>query len=95
METYKPGHGFLSPAAQRASRIPPGHPEGLNEAFANIYSNAMRVMIARREGQKPDPMDLDFPTVFDGAIGVHFIQTALKSGREADWVDATYTAPGA
>ncbi len=95
METYKPGHGFLSPAAQRASRIPPGHPEGLNEAFANIYSNAMRVMIARREGQKPDPMDLDFPTVFDGAIGVHFIQTALKSGREADWVDATYAAPGA
>jgi predicted dehydrogenase len=93
METYKPGHGFLSPAAQRASRIPPGHPEGLNEAFANIYSNAMRVMIARRDGKTPDAMDLDFPTVFDGAVGVHFIQTALKSGREGDWVDARYSAP--
>ena len=93
METFKPGHGFLTPAAQRASRIPPGHPEGLNEAFANIYSNAMRVMIARRDGRAPDTMDLDFPTVFDGAVGVHFIQTALKSGREGDWVDAKYTAP--
>jgi len=93
METYKPGHGFLTPAAQRASRIPAGHPEGLNEAFANIYSNAMRVMTAKREGNKPDPMDLDFPTVFDGAVGVHFIQAALKSGREGDWVDARYTAP--
>jgi predicted dehydrogenase len=93
METYKPGHGFLTQAAQRASRIPPGHPEGLNEAFANIYSNAMRVMIAKRDGKKPDKMDLDFPTVFDGAVGVHFIHCALKSGREGDWVDARYSAP--
>ena len=88
METYKPGHRFLTPAAQRATRVPAGHPEGLNEAFANIYSNAIRVMIAKRAGEEPDPMDLDFPTVFDGAAGVHFIQSALKSGREGDWVDA-------
>ena len=93
MKTYKPGHAFLTPAAQRASRVPVGHPEGLNEAFANIYSNAIRVMNAKRAGEEPDPMDLDFPTVFDGAIGVHFIQCALKSGRQGDWVNAVYSAP--
>ena len=93
METYKPGHAFLSPAAQRATRVPAGHPEGLNEAFANIYSNAMRVMLAKRAGEAPDPMDLDFPTVFDGAVGVHFIQTSLASGRSGGWVNAVYSAP--
>lgn len=94
-ETWKPGHAFLSAAAQRGTRLPAGHPEGLHEAFANIYSNAMRVMHARQAGETPDPLDLDFPTVRDGAAGVHFIQAALRSGREGDWVDASYVAPGA
>ena len=80
---YKPGHAYLVPAAQRGTRMPAGHPEGLHEAFANIYSNAIRVMAARIAGETPDPLDLDFPTVRDGAVGVHFIQSALKSGREA------------
>jgi predicted dehydrogenase len=90
-EVYKPGHAFLVPAAQRGTRMPSGHPEGLHEAFANIYSNAIRVMSARLAGESPDPLDLDFPTVRDGAVGVHFIQTALKSGREGGWVDARYS----
>ena len=94
-ETYKPGHAFLTAAAQRGTRLPAGHPEGLHEAFANIYSNAMRVMLARAAGETPDPLDLDFPTVRDGAVGVHFIQAALRSGLAGDWVDAAYVAPGA
>ena len=94
MEVYKPGHAHLVAAAQRGTRMPAGHPEGLLEAFANIYSNAMRVIAARVAGEAPDPLDLDFPTVRDGAVGVHFIQSALRSGREGGWVDATYSAPG-
>ena len=93
-EVYKPGHAYLVPAAQRGTRMPAGHPEGLHEAFANIYANAMRVMAARIAGETPDPLDLDFPTVRDGAVGVHFIHAALKSGRESDWVAASYEAPG-
>ena len=94
-ETYKPGHAFLSASAQRGTRLPAGHPEGLHEAFANIYSNAMRVMLARDACETPDPLDLDFPTVRDGAVGVHFIQMALRSGIAGGWVDAAYVAPGA
>ncbi|MEP6620813.1 MAG: Gfo/Idh/MocA family oxidoreductase [bacterium] len=95
VQVYKPGHAFLARAAQRGTRMPPGHPEGLLEAFANIYVSAMRVMSARMAGVDPDPMDLDFPTVQDGAMGVHFIQSALESGRTGAWVDALYVPPGA
>ncbi len=93
VQVFKPGHGHLVVDAQRSTRMPAGHPEGMLEAFANVYASAIRVMQARKAGEIPDPLDLDFPTVRDGATGVHFILTALKSGREGDWVDASYTAP--
>ncbi|HEY2855544.1 MAG TPA: Gfo/Idh/MocA family oxidoreductase [Gemmatimonadaceae bacterium] len=85
MEVYKPGHAFLSPAAKHATRLPSGHPEAFLEAFANVYANAMRTIGARIAGEKPDPLDLDFPTVEDGLAGVRFILTAVDSGGKADW----------
>lgn len=94
MEVYKPGHAHLVPAAQRGTRMPAGHPEGLLEAFANIYGSALRVIAALRDGETPDPLDLDFPTVRDGAVGVNFIQAALESSRKGDWADAAYEPPG-
>jgi predicted dehydrogenase len=93
-EVYKPGNAYLDAAAQRVTRMPPGHPEGLLEAFANTYASAMRVMAARLAGETPDPADLDFPTVRDGAVGVHFIQAVLESAKNGDWVDAAYDPPG-
>ena len=90
---YRRGHADLAPSAQHASRLPPGHPEAFNEAFANVYSNVLRTLAARLAGEEPDPLDLDFPTVEDGARGVHFILTALESGRQEAWVDARYTPP--
>ncbi|MDT7855763.1 Gfo/Idh/MocA family oxidoreductase [Rubrivirga sp. S365] len=90
---YRRGHDDLAPAARHATRLPPGHPEAFFEAFANVYAGALRTIAARRDGREPDPLDLDFPTVEDGARGVHFIQTALESGRREAWVDASYTPP--
>lgn len=94
-QVYKRGNDYLAPAARRASRLPSGHPEAFIEAFANIYLNFARTLKAHLAGEKPDPLDLDFPTVQDGARGVHFILTALESGRRRAWVDARYTPPGA
>lgn len=94
-QVYKPGHPFLAPAAQHATRLPSGHPEAFIEAFANIYRNAMRTIAARIAGETPDPLDLDFPTVQDGAVGVHFILKAIESGKKRDWVDASYVPPRA
>lgn len=85
MQVYKPGHPFLAPAAQHATRLPSGHPEAFLEAFANVYANAMRTIAARIAGEAPDPLDLDFPTVQDGLAGVRFILGAVKSGKSADW----------
>ena len=94
-EVYTHGNDYLSEAALHNTRIPPGHPEAFIEAFANTYANACRTMAARIAGEEPDPLDLDFPTVQDGAVGMHFIETALASGeQDAAWVDASYTPPG-
>ncbi|HKW09623.1 MAG TPA: Gfo/Idh/MocA family oxidoreductase [Gemmatimonadaceae bacterium] len=86
-EVYKPGHPFLSAAAQHATRLPSGHPEAFLEAFANVYANAMRTIGARVADEESDPLDLDFPTVEDGLAGVRFILGAVASGRNADWIE--------
>jgi predicted dehydrogenase len=85
MQVYKPGHPFLAPAAQHATRLPSGHPEAFLEAFANVYANAMRTIAARVAGEAPDSLDLDFPTVNDGLAGVRFIRAAVASGARAEW----------
>lgn len=83
----------LDPAAARAARLPAGHPEGFQEAFANLYADVIRTIAARAEGVPPDPLDRTFPTGADGAAGVHFIETALRSSHEHVWLDAHYMPP--
>jgi predicted dehydrogenase len=86
------GRPGLSPAAERATRVVLGHPEGFFEAFANLYADAAEAIVARRTGTAPDPLALDFPTVEDGARGVAFIDAALASSRaDGRWVDCRLT----
>lgn len=92
-EIYKRGNPYLSEAATAGNRIPPGHPEGFIEAFANIYSNAADVIAARLTGTEPDELSLDFPTVQDGARGVFFIHKSIESGKKRSWVDMDYQPP--
>lgn len=91
---YKRGNDYLDPIVRHNSRLPFGHPEAFIEAFANIYLNASRTMAARITGEEPGEFDTDFPTVQDGARGVHFIEAAIRSGTEQTWIDARYTPPG-
>ncbi len=98
------GAGPLSESAERHSRLPGGHPEGFIEAFANVYRNAADAIRSARGGQGaahdrgsaagPPDADLDFPTVWDGARGVHFIHAAVESHSRGGWVEAAYTPPG-
>ncbi|MFT5141609.1 MAG: putative dehydrogenase [Rhodothermales bacterium] len=92
-QIYKRGNPYLGGAAAHGTRLPAGHPEAFLEAFANIYKSAGRVISARISGQEPNGLDLDFPTVQDGAVGVHFIHTAVRSSRDRAWVDASYSPP--
>ena len=66
--------------AGRMTRIPPGHPEGYLEAFANIYAEAAHAVRAARAGQDTEE-DVLFPTVEDGVKGVAFIEAAVRSSR--------------
>lgn len=93
-EIYKRGNPYLSDIAQFNNRIPPGHPEGFIEAFANIYLNVARTILAREKGKEPDEFSADFPTVQDGAIGVHFIHKSIESGKKQQWMDMQYSPPG-
>jgi predicted dehydrogenase len=93
VHVYRRGNDYLDPIVKHASRLPFGHPEAFIEAFANIYLNAARTMAARIAGHKPGEFDTDFPTVQDGARGVHFIEKAIESGKTRKWVDARYTPP--
>jgi len=67
------------PIAGAATRIPPGHPEGFFEAFANVYRGVIEAIRAKRDGRGPTGLGLQFPTVHDGARGVRFIERVLES----------------
>ena len=82
------GPGVL-PAAQRASRIVAGHPEGFHEAFANLYSDVAEAIAARRSGSSADPLALQFPNEIDGAVGVRFVEAAVASSDAGGaWTNA-------
>ncbi|MDH3235031.1 MAG: Gfo/Idh/MocA family oxidoreductase [Alphaproteobacteria bacterium] len=71
--------------AGRVTRIPPGHPEGYLEGFANIYTEAARAVRAARSGGDPEPGTL-YPTVHDGVKGMAFVEACVKSsGRNGAW----------
>jgi predicted dehydrogenase len=67
--------------AARMTRVPPGHPEGYLEGFANIYSEAARAIMARRSGKKPDK-EVMFPGIEDGVAGMAFIEACKKSSAK-------------
>ena len=83
-QVLRRGNSYLSASAQAATRLPPGHPEGFIEAFANVYRGGMAAM-------RGESSALDYPTVEDGARGVAFIHRAVKSGEAGGWVDAAYS----
>jgi len=87
MEILRTGVGKLYPAAQHATRIPAGHPEGYLEAFANIYRNFALSLRARLTGKKPKALHLDFPSVDDGVRGMRFIEKVIESGKSKQkWI---------
>jgi len=89
-QTISRGFGWLSPAAQRASRLSAGHPEGFIAAFANIYSDIAEAVLARRDGIEADPLAYLFPTVEDGVLGVKFVDAVVESHQQdGRWTDAT------
>jgi predicted dehydrogenase len=80
---YTRGGGpYLGVAAGAATRIPPGHPEGYFEAFANIYTAAFDAMAKRASGEKFETVDTIYPNVADGVDGMNFITQCVESSKQ-------------
>jgi predicted dehydrogenase len=78
---------WLSESARRACRLPPGHPEGFIEAFANLYAGIAAELHARAAGRIACAEEIVYPRIEDGARGVRFIEKTIESARgEAKWV---------
>ena len=80
------GDPGLCAAAERATHLFPGAPEGFLGAFANIYANAADTMRAKLAGREPTELELDFPGVADGARGVRFMERVVENAAgTAKW----------
>jgi predicted dehydrogenase len=93
-QILKRGNDYLCEEAKAATRLPPGHPEAFIEAFANVYAGVVATIRDGRGDGDGDSAAGDFPTVYDGARGVHFIEKTVESARtEKKWTDARWQGP--
>jgi predicted dehydrogenase len=76
---------FLPPEIVALGRSPRGHPEGLRDAFANIYAEVARERMARELGVEApgDP----YPHIEEAAHTMAFIEACVASQRTRAWVD--------
>lgn len=79
------GDAGLPPAIVAAGRTPRGHPEGLREAFANLYAEVAQHRMAIALGE-PAP-DAPYPRAEDGAHTMAFIEACLASQASGRWAD--------
>jgi len=78
------GDTFLPPEIIALGRSPRGHPEGLCEAFANIYAEVAQERMARTLGESV-PAFL-YPRIEDGAHTMAFIEACIASQAKGGWV---------
>ncbi len=87
MQLLRTGQGYLSKKALDAGRIPPGHPEGFIEGFANIYKEFARAVSDFKSEKYQGHEQYDFPNVNDALRGMQFIETVIESSKsEKKWI---------
>ena len=77
------GDPFLPATITALGRSPRGHPEGLREAFANIYAEVAQDRMARALGETPPA--LPYPRIEEGAHTMAFIEACLRSQASGRW----------
>ncbi|MCK0161050.1 Gfo/Idh/MocA family protein [Allomuricauda sp. F6463D] len=82
LQVYKPGHEYNSELSLNGTKLPPGHPEGIFDAMANIYLGVAKAI--RGEAYNSG----EFPTITDGVRGLNFIENTVASHKQGNiWVD--------
>ena len=79
------GDTFLSPEILAAGRAPRGHPEGLREAFANIYAEIAQERMALALGESVPR--LPYPRIEEGAHSMAFTEACLASQQSGAWTE--------
>lgn len=80
-QTLKPGHAYNSELSLHATKMPPGHPEGIFDSMANIYLGVSKAI------RKQHYNSGEFPTMTDGVRGMLFIEKAVESHQKGNvWV---------
>lgn len=74
------GHG-ISGSVERLVRTGRGFPEGIIEAWGNLYTEFALAVAARKDGLAPPAGWIALPSAADGAAGVRFIHAALASHK--------------
>lgn len=85
VQTYTAASTYNYPEANRLTRTNPGHPEGLFEAFGNIYRSFCEQVLALKEGRESDTFT--YATIDDGLTGMKFIHACVESNQNGNcWV---------
>jgi len=80
---YSKGNDDLCEAAKNAGRLPPGHPDGFIEGFANLYREAIRAIATAKAGTVVSEQ-IDVPSIEDGVVGMQFINTVVVSASNKE-----------
>ncbi|MCX2723564.1 Gfo/Idh/MocA family protein [Roseibium salinum] len=84
MRVLTRGGAGMSASIGPATRVPPGHPEGYLEGFANLYKEAADAIRAHQDGK---PISSLVPGIDAGMAGVRFIDACVRSSaKNAAWV---------
>jgi predicted dehydrogenase len=79
------GMGYLAPEALIDDRIGGGHPEGLFEAWSNLY---YRYALAMEEKDRGDRCSVRYPDIHAGIEGVRWVENCVRSADQGGvWVD--------
>jgi predicted dehydrogenase len=82
------GNDYLNRESRLFARLPPGHPEGYFEAFANLYRDFCGKLVSIKQGRKDEKL---FTDVLDGARGVKFVHDCVRSSKQgSEWIDGSF-----
>lgn len=76
------GQDGTSAFVARSARFRPGHPEGYPLAFANIYADAARALVAARTGADAGEHLAGLPSIADGVAAMRMIAAAAASNAD-------------
>ena len=87
MERISRGSTYCTEESLKYVRTPKGHPEGLTEAFGNIYRSFCDAIYDKMDGKEINEDDYGYPTIDMGVDGVKFFNACVDSQEQGNvWV---------